>query len=126
MNSYFILKQRSLPTSTLNKLKLSQSNVDHHISVSQQEMQQFTLFVHKIITSEPNHQGSIYSSTRGNYNNDLLFFNIAGNYRFCPRKGDHHKSNTVAILIDTKKITYAIWCKDAQCDNTRLIWNKLP
>ena len=67
--------------------------------------------------------GYIHSCISGTKNNNILFFNISGNYRFCPKKGDHHQNNSVSIIIDTKKLTYAIRCKDVQCDNSVLIWN---
>lgn len=80
-------------------------------------MQVFLNFVGNIITSEPSHQGYIHSCVHGIYNKDLLFFDIAGNYRYCPKKKGHHKRNTVAIMINTKNYTYCIRCKDIESGN---------
>jgi hypothetical protein len=93
------------------------------IDQCQQQIQQFTSFVEKIIKLDRLHQGYIRSCVRGNQNKDLLFFNIGGEYRFCPRKGTHHQRNTTAILIDTNNLTYSIRCKDPDCNNTLLRWN---
>lgn len=92
----------------------------HSIDSHEQEIEIFTTFVENIIKSDPSHQGYIHSCVRGTYSNNLLFFNITGNYRYCPKKKTHHKSNTVAIMINTKNATYCIRCKDAECNNTIL------
>ncbi|CAF4343459.1 unnamed protein product [Rotaria sp. Silwood2] len=75
--------------------------------------------------SDQIHQGYIRSCNRGDKNNNILFFNIGGNYRFCPQIRAHHQNNTTAILIDTKKLTYSIRCTDSQCNNKFLTWNML-
>ncbi|CAF2876708.1 unnamed protein product [Rotaria sp. Silwood2] len=109
---------------------LSNSNITPmttyiNIDQSQYQIQQFIPFVEKIIKSDTLHQGYIYSCVRGNHNKDLLFFNIGGQYRFCPRKGTHHQNNTTAILIDIKNYTYCIRCKDPDCNNCFLLWNSI-
>ncbi|CAF2073328.1 unnamed protein product [Rotaria magnacalcarata] len=93
------------------------------INLSQQEEQKYTAFVQKLITSDENHLGCIQSCVRGTYNRDYLIFNITGNYRFCPRKGSHHKQNKIAVMIDTNKQIYTIRCKDHECNNISLTWN---
>ncbi|CAF4089392.1 unnamed protein product [Rotaria magnacalcarata] len=103
----------------------SYNQKQNNIDPSEPGMSIFISFVEKLITSDPRHQGYIYSSVRGNYNKNILFFNIGGNYRFCSYKNDHHRNNTVAIMINTKAFTYTIRCKDADCDNSILIWNKM-
>ncbi|CAF4500453.1 unnamed protein product, partial [Rotaria socialis] len=59
-------------------------------------------------------QGYISACVRGKYISDIFFFNIAGEYRFCTRKGSHHQRNTTVILIDIKNETYSIQCKDSE------------
>lgn len=110
--------------SNQNSSHSPQTNKINTINLDEQDIQLFTTFVEKIIKSDPSHEGHIYSCIRGTYNHNLLFFNIAGNYRYCPKKKDHHKSNTIAIMINTKNSTYCIRCKDAQCDNTTLVWKQ--
>jgi len=95
------------------------------IDIHEQDIGIFTTFVENIIKSDPSHQGYIHSCVRGTYNNNFLFFNIAGNYRYCPKKNAHHKSNTIAIMINTKNSTYCIRCKDSQCNNSILAWKKI-
>ncbi|CAF4099861.1 unnamed protein product [Adineta steineri] len=124
-NSLFILKSNLISFTKSNDLRLLQGKTINYINVSEEEIQKFTSFVQKLITSDTNHQGYIQSCVRGDYNNQLLFFNIGGNYRFCPKKGSHHQHNSVAILVDTKKLTYTIRCKDSQCNNISLIWNTI-
>ncbi|CAF1279589.1 unnamed protein product [Adineta steineri] len=124
-NSLFILKSNLISFPKSNDLRFLQGKKINYIHVSQEEIQTFTSFVQKLITSDTNHQGYIQSCVRGDYNNQLLFFNIGGNYRFCPKKGSHHQHNSVAILVDTKKLTYTIRCKDSQCNNISLIWNTI-
>jgi len=97
------------------------NNIDLH----DQNIEIFTTFVEKIIKSDPSHQGHVYSCVRGTYNKNLLFFNIGGNYRYCPKKNDHHQSNTTAIMINTKNSTYCIRCKDPDCNNNILVWEKI-
>ncbi len=76
-----------------------------------------------MITKDNNHIGRIQSCVQGNRNTNKLFFNITGNYRFCPKIGTHHKRNFTAIIIDMSNNTFAIRCKDTQCDNTSLTWH---
>jgi hypothetical protein len=97
----------------------------NNIDLNQQDKEIFITFVERIIKSDPCHQGYIHSCVLGMYNKSLIFFNIAGNYRYCPKKNAHHQSNTVAIIINTKNYTYCIRCKDSDCNNTVLAWKKI-
>lgn len=106
-------------------LHSSHVNQCDNLQLSFSEYQVFTRFVEKIIMSDPSHQGYIHSCVRGTYNKHIIFFNIAGNYRFCPKKNSHHRHNTVAIMINTKNCTYSIRCKDSDCDNSVLRWEKI-
>ncbi|CAF1473112.1 unnamed protein product [Adineta ricciae] len=85
----------------------------------------YTMFVHDIIKADPSHRGTILSCRRGDYNRNILFFNIGGNYRYCPKINTHHKRNTVAIMINTENNLYSIRCKDKECDNTVIIWKPI-
>jgi hypothetical protein len=85
----------------------------------------FTTFVENLITSDPSHQGYIHSCICGNYNRNILFFNIQGNYRYCPKQKRHHRRNSIAIMIDTIKKIYSIRCKDIECDNTVIEWKSI-
>ena len=96
-----------------------------HVDLFNTDMQLFTDYVENIIKSDSSHQGYIHSCLHSIYNKNLLFFNITGNYRYCPKKKDHHQRNSVAIIINTRTHTYSIRCKDEQCDNTILIWRKM-
>ena len=87
--------------------------------------QKHVAFVQHLISKEPNHQGYIRSWTCGTCSQNIVFFNIGGDYRYCPKKGAHHLRNTVSIIIDTKRNLYSIRCKDPQCDNAVLFWNKI-
>jgi hypothetical protein len=78
--------------------------------------------INGLINSDPSHVGSIQSIVKGNKNSNKLFFNISGNYRYCPRKGCHHLHNSVAFIVDVANDTYAIRCKDPSCDNSKLSW----
>ncbi|CAF3245724.1 unnamed protein product, partial [Rotaria sp. Silwood2] len=80
-------------------------------------------FIQNIITQDNKHIGKIESFVQGNRNTNKLIFNITGNYRFCPKIAAHHKRNCTAIIIDISNNTYAIRCKDPECDNTFLTWN---
>jgi hypothetical protein len=97
----------------------------NNIDFSKQDIEIFTNFVENMIKSDPSHQGYIHSCLRGSYNKYLIFFNIGGNYRYCPKKNTHHQHNTVAIMINTKNCTYAIRCKDGDCNNSILVWKKI-
>jgi hypothetical protein len=101
------------------------ANQINNLDLSVPDIQIFTNFVENIITSDTSHQGYIHSCVRGSYNKHLLFFNIAGNYRYCPKKNGHHLRNTVAIMVNTKNSTYSIRCKDVDCNNTDLSWKKM-
>lgn len=94
------------------------------IGLHDQHIKIFTTFVENIIKSDPYHQGYIHSCIPGIQNKSLLFFNIAGNYRYCPKKNAHHQINSVAIMINTKNCTYCIRCKDSNGNNTILTWKK--
>lgn len=85
----------------------------------------YTDFVRKLIKSDSNQEGFIRSQVIGTRNPNILMYNIGGNYRFCPRKGSHHHRNNVCILIDKINCKFTIRCKDPQCDNSILIWNKI-
>ena len=125
LHSHYLLKTTrtlSYQSETIKTIQKSSNNNSNHIEYEQGK---FIQFLESLIKSDPNHQGYISSCVRGSYNNQLLFFNIGGNYRYCPRKGTHHQNNSVAILIDTKRLTYAIRCKDPQCDNTFITWTAI-
>ncbi|CAF1274921.1 unnamed protein product [Rotaria sordida] len=100
-------------------------NQSNKLDLSIPDVQIFITFVQNIITSDPSHQGYIHSCIRGTYNKSLLFFNIAGHYKYCPKKKDHHQHNNVAIIINSKTYTYSIRCKDPECNNTILSWKKI-
>jgi hypothetical protein len=95
------------------------------IYLSDHDIQILIDFVENIIKSDASRQGYIHSCLPGTYNKNLLFFNISGKYRYCPKKKGHHQRNSVAIIVDTKNYTYCIRCKDKECNNTILIWNKI-
>ncbi|CAF5022767.1 unnamed protein product, partial [Rotaria sp. Silwood1] len=82
-------------------------------------------FINSIITQDEKYIGRIQSYAQGSRNTNKLFFNIAGEYRFCPKKGTHHKRNSTAIIVDISNDTYAIRCKDPECDNTFLTWHHI-
>ncbi|CAF2033172.1 unnamed protein product [Rotaria magnacalcarata] len=108
-----------------NLPKPTSFNTITHLNLSIPDIKVFLNFVENIITSEPSHQGYVHSCNRGTCNKSLLFFNIASNCRFCPKKNGHHQRNTVPIMINTKSHTYCIRCKDIECDNTILSWKKI-
>lgn len=83
-------------------------------------------FVLTTITKEPMHQGTIHSTVKGKMNPDVIFFNITGKYRYCPQIQGHHRRNSTAILVNRVNDTYAIRCKDPQCNNRTLEWKKIP
>ncbi|CAF4969149.1 unnamed protein product, partial [Rotaria sp. Silwood1] len=82
-------------------------------------------FIQNIITQDNKHIGKIESFVQGNRNTNKLIFNITGNYRYCTKIAAHHKRNCTAIIIDISNNTYAIRCKDPQCDNTFLTWHDI-
>lgn len=123
LNTNFTIESNTTPINNISNINISSLTIPTtNIDSNNPELEQFTFFVNKLIQSDNLHQGNIRSCVRGNRNTDILFYNIDGNYRFCPRKGGYHERNTIAILIDTKNMTYAIRCKDASCDNTFLMW----
>jgi len=84
-----------------------------------QNIQMFTVFVENIIKSDSSHREYILSCLRGNYSKNILFYNIRGTNRYCPKKNaHHHHRNIIAIMIDTKNIAYSIRCRDTDYDNT--------
>ncbi|CAF4753492.1 unnamed protein product [Rotaria sp. Silwood1] len=105
-----------------SSLHLNKSN---KLDLSIPDIRIFITFVQNIIISDPSHQGYIRSCIRRTYNNNLLFFNIAGYYKYCSKKKDHHQHNNVAIIINIKNYTYSIQCKDPECNNTILSWKKI-
>jgi hypothetical protein len=126
LKNFFTFERSVATTSALNKSNISRCTSTHlNVDASEEQIQKFTSFVEKIIQSDRGHEGFIRLCVRGNQNTDLLFFNIGGQYRYCPRKGAHHQRNEVAILIDTKNLTYTIRCKDRECSNKSLVWTKI-
>ncbi|CAF2576298.1 unnamed protein product [Rotaria sp. Silwood2] len=79
LKCYFILNKSIVFTSKTNETD-SLASENNYVDLSAPEIKQFTQFVQKIITANKNHKGFIRSCVRGNYNNDLLFFNTGGNY----------------------------------------------
>ena len=77
------------------------------------------------MTKDDKHIGKIQSYVQRNRNTNKLFFNISGDYRFCPKKGMHHKRNCTAIIIGMSHDTYAIRYKDPNCDNNFLTWHHI-
>ncbi|CAF2073359.1 unnamed protein product [Rotaria magnacalcarata] len=126
INTNFTFGTNSTSISNINQLNVSPLTIPAMmIDPTQQKTERLILFVETLIQLDKLHQGYIRSCVRGNRNTDILFYNIEGNYRFCPRKGAHHQRNTIAILIDTKNLTYTIRCKDNNCDNRSLIWKSI-
>ena len=109
----------------LNGKKPSNIQKFNHTCLCENDVKTFVDFVENIITSDLSHRGYIHSCVRGSVNKNLLFFNISGEYRYCPKKQDHHRRNSVAFIIDTKNYIYRIRCKDTECDNTILNWMKI-
>ncbi|CAF3798933.1 unnamed protein product [Rotaria sp. Silwood1] len=107
------------------QLHMNQTSKQEKIYQYDKDIENFISFVENIIKSDPLHQGYISSCIRGQYNTNIFFFNIGGEYRFCSRKGSHHLRNTIAILVDIKNKKYSIRCKDPECNNTVLTWMKI-
>ena len=103
----------------------SNIQIFNHSCLSDNDIQTFVDFVQNMITCDSSHRGYIHSCVRGSINKNLLFFNISGEYRYCPKKQDHHQRNSVAFIIDTKNYIYRIRCKDTECDNSNLNWKKI-
>jgi len=91
-----------------------------NVSYSYSNIETFTNFVQMLIKKDPYYEGYILSCQKGSYNENILFFNIGGNYRYCPKINRHHRRNTIAIMINTKRKIYAIRCKDKECNNSIL------
>jgi hypothetical protein len=106
--------------------RIEKQNISHSLltpvnnasDLFDQNIQMFTVFVENIIKSDSSHREYILSCLRGNYNKNILFYNIRGTNRYCPKKNAHHHRNTIAIMIDTKNIAYSIRCRDTDYDNT--------
>jgi hypothetical protein len=113
---------------TINATKSNLLTIEEisSVDVFDPNIEKFTTFVQDIIKLDPSHQGYILSCRRGDYNKNILFFNIGGNYRYCPKINAHHRHNTVAIMINIKNNSYSIRCKDKECDNTTINWKKIP
>ena len=86
----------------------------------------YSAFINRLINIDAVHSGFIHSIVNGNIRSSKIFYNISGDYRYCPKKGAHHRRNSVAFVIDIVNDTYAIRCKDPNCDNTVLMWEKIP
>lgn len=115
-NRYFTLQPKSITESPKPINKINFINKINTKIVS---------FVERLITQDPNYQGYIESYIIGNYDANLLFFNISGNYRFCPIKGDHHKRNSISIIVHKRKFQYAVRCKDTNCSKKNLLWKDI-
>lgn len=111
--------------SNTNGLNITNPAKEIKLIPTSQHMERFTSFVEKLINSDPFHQGYISSCVQGTKNQDLLFFNIGGKFRYCPRIATHHQQNSTAILIDIRNSTYCIRCKDPDCYNAVLLWNTI-
>ena len=80
-------------------------------------------FTNKMIIEDRNHIGKVQSCVQGNRNTNKLFFNISGDFRYCPKIKRHHKRNSIAIIVDTSNDFFAIRCKDVECDKRSLTWH---
>ncbi len=125
------IHQKNLVNIDTNKEKnfKTKNSVDIHkfnrTTLPDHDIEIFVNFIENMITSDASHHGYIHSCIRGSYNKNLLFFNITGNFRYCSQKKEHHRRNSTAIIVDIKNQTYAIRCKDRECDNSFLIWKKI-
>ena len=120
-NSHPPPPQQRLQTPAQNDL----TKIIHHQDASTLMSTPYHSFINEIITSDPDHHGFIRSVVAGSKNNGMMFFNIGGNYRYCTKKGAHHLRNTTALIINTRQQTFAIRCKDPECDNSILTWNEI-
>ena len=109
----------------LNTRKSSDIQKFNHTCLLENDIKIFVDFVENIITTDSSHRCYIHSCVRGSFNKNLLFFNVSGEYRYCPKKRDHHRHNSVAFIIDTKNYIYSIRCKDRECNNSILNWMKI-
>ena len=66
--------------------QIPHNNKINNLHIPVDDIQMFIGFIENIITCDPSHQGYIHSCVCGTYNKNLLFLNIAGNYRYCPKK----------------------------------------
>ncbi|CAF3228734.1 unnamed protein product [Rotaria socialis] len=119
---YCIFQNKFTPINKSNSLTTISICKNNHNNFEHETAAKFIPFIENIIKSDAHHQGYIYTCIPGKYNKNLLFFNIGGNYRYCPKKGSHHRNNSIAILLDTKKLIYTIRCKDSECNNNILNW----
>lgn len=119
-----------------NRIKLSKSNQNSNRTIfemsgkrlkheSDEMISYYSRFVKIIIERDSEYQGTIHSIIRGTTNRNLFFFNITGRYKYCPKIKKHHRHNSAAIIIDSLNDTFAIRCKDPDCDNTKLEWTKI-
>ncbi|CAF4887899.1 unnamed protein product [Rotaria socialis] len=119
---YCIFQNKFTPINKSNSLTTISICKNNHNNFEHETAAKFIPFIENIIKSDAHHQGYIYTCIPGKYNKNLLFFNIGGNYRYCPKKGSHHRNNSIAILLDTNKLIYTIRCKDSECNNNILNW----
>ena len=74
--------------------------IDHVSTNAGDDWSAYINLINGWINSEPSDDGSILSIVKGNKNSNKLFFNLFGNYRYCPRKGCHHLHSSVAFIVD--------------------------
>ena len=111
----------TMKTTSHNTFNIS----SHNYETLPPDITTYHTFVNHIITTDPNHRGFIRSYVTGTKYDRMIFFNIGGNYRYCTKKGTHHLRNTTAFIVNTEQRTFAIRCKDPECDNSILTWNKI-
>ncbi|CAF1581512.1 unnamed protein product [Rotaria magnacalcarata] len=122
LKHHCIFQNKLTPINKSNSLTTISISKNNHNNFQHETAAKFIPFIENIIKSDENHQGYIYTCIPGKYNKNLLFFNLGGNYRYCPKNGSHHRNNPIAILLDTKKLIYTIRCKDSECNNNVLNW----
>ena len=49
-------------------------------------------------------------------NSDLLFYDLAGDYKYCENIGRHHKSNNIRIVVNLNSGQYYQLCHDPDCN----------
>ena len=79
----------ALCTNIDTKQNLSNTSHDYKIKnldLFEDDIKIFISFIENIITCDSFHQDCIHPCIRGTYNKNVLFFNIAGNYKYCPKK----------------------------------------
>lgn len=121
-----ISRQSNMPSSNQQETNsviasLRENSESSNNSISQN----YIPFIINIITQDKDHIGRIHSCIQGTRNTNKLFFNIVGNYRYCPKRRKHHERNCTAIIVDTSNNSYAIRCKDPECDNSLLAWHPI-